>query len=440
MKRIKLLFITSLVFLSGMALELHAQPVDSLVAEALRNNPQLKALQSRIKSAEYKSETSGFLPPPTLGIEFSQVPFSKANPLNNALSQNLSFSQMFMPGGKLEAMTAAEKKNTAVISTDYDSYRLKLISDVKAKYYGIWMIEHHLALRDETKQLLENLLQAAQQLYSTGKTKYSDVLMIKAEIASNSTKADINQNELSAAIYEMNTLLGRKANDDALTVQHNWKPDSLAYRQAELEEMINNQNPDLKRMEHMIEMNKLEITANNKELIPDIMVQGMIMRMPRGMILTSQSTMDDFGMGNKTEYMYSIMASVTLPFMPWSSGKFKNKEAELNASISGLSTERDYMKQTMNSGLKTYIEKLKSADRQIKLYNEEVIPLYRQALEVQVSEFQNSRISINDVINTMQMLVMKEEDAAEFMMQHQMYIAEIEMMAGAYNNAPGNTK
>jgi len=439
MKTIKFISFTCLMLFSGIVFQTHGQSVDSLVSEALQNNPQLKALQSRIKSAEYKSETTGFLPPPTIGIEFSQIPFSKANPFTNALSQNLSVSQMFMPGGKLEAMNAAEKKNIAVVSTDYDSYKLKLIADIKSKYYEIWMIEHHLALRDETKQLLEGLLQSAQQLYATGKAKYSDVLMIKAETASNNTKAEVNQNELSAAVYEMNTLLGRSPGNDELAVQHNWKPDSLKYSPAELEEMLNNQNPDIKKMEHMIEMNKLEITANNKELIPDVMVQGMVMRMPGGMVLTSQTPMEDIGMGGKTEYMYSIMASVSLPFMPWSSGKYKNKEAELNASISGLSTERNYMKQTMSSGLNTYLKKLESSDRQIKLYDEEVIPLYRQTLQAQVTEFQNSRISINDVINTMQMLVMKEEDAAEFLMQHQMYTAEIEMMAGIYLNKPGYT-
>jgi len=38
----------------------------------------------------------------------------------------------------------------------------------------------------------------------------------------------------------------------------------------------------------MIEMNKAMITANNSELVPDLMLEGMIMRMPRGMILTSK--------------------------------------------------------------------------------------------------------------------------------------------------------
>jgi len=373
------------------------------------------------------------------GLLRIEVPFKDPNPLTNALSQNLSISQMFMPGGKLEAMNAAERKNVSIAGTDYEAFKLKLISDIKVKYYEIWMIEHHMELRDETESLLESLLQSAEQLYSTGKSKYSEVLMIKAEIASNNTKAGLYEDDLAAAVYGMNVLLGRKPDDAELAVNHNWEADTLTYNRDDLMERLNNKNPALLKMNYMIEMNKLEITANNKELIPDIMVQGMFMRMPRGMILTSQTPMEEVGMGGGTEYMYSIMASVTLPFMPWSSGRYANKEAELNASISGLSTEKNYMQNTMNSEMNSLLEKLKSSDRQISLYNNEVIPLYRQALQAQVSEFQNSRISINDVINTMQMLVMKEEEAAEFLMQHQMYLADIEMMAGVYSTGyPGS--
>jgi cobalt-zinc-cadmium efflux system outer membrane protein len=412
---------------------IHAQSVDSLIDEALRNNTQLKALKDKIKSAEYKSETVGYLPAPAIGLEFSQVPLTDPNPFSNALSQNLSISQMFMPGGKLTAMSAAEKKNVSIAGSEYDAFKLKLIADIKTKYYEIWMIEHHMELRDETRVLLKNLLQSAEQLYTTGKAKYSDVLMIKAELASNNTKTELFQDDLEAAVYEMNTLLGRDPGNTELAVQHNWEADSLKLSRDELFEKLSNKNPSLKKMKYMIEMNRLEITANNKELIPDIMVQGMVMRMPKGMIVTSQTPMEELGMG-ETEYMYSIMASITLPFMPWSAGKYANKEAELNASISGLSTEKSYMEKTMNSELNKFLEKLQSADRQLKLYKNEVIPLYRQTLDAQVIEFQNSRISINDVINTMQMLIMKEEEEAEYLMQHQMYIAEIEMMTGTNND------
>ncbi|MFO7445792.1 MAG: TolC family protein [Ignavibacteriaceae bacterium] len=425
--RILLYFFLSLLFI----LPVNAQSVDSLVNEALQNNPQLKAMQEKIKSAEYKSEGAGFLPPPTVGIEFSQIPLEDANPFTKALSQSISVSQMFMPGGKLSAMKDAERKGISVAEKEYETYRLKLRAGVKSKYFEIWMMEHHIGLRDEIIALLNNLLQSTEQLYVTGSAKYSDILMIKAELAANKTQLEVLENDISASVYEMNAILGRDLNNDELAVSHTWKTDPTAYSAEELVEVLGSSNPELQRMEEMIEMNRLQITANNKELIPDFMLQGMIMRMPQGMILTSKSPVHALdGMGD-TEYMYSIMASVTLPFMPWSSGKITAREEELTAAISGLSSEKYDMQRRMISELRGLLKKLESERKKIKLYSDEVIPLYRQALEAQVSEFQNARTSINDLINTMQMLLMKEEEMAEAQMQHEMILAEIESIAGS---------
>src|ERR1017187_4847543 len=79
--------IAVLMFVCGGAV--YAQSVDSLVNEAMRNNRQLKGLEQRIRSASYKSESVSYLPAPTLGIEFQQIPFSAPNPFNQPLSENL---------------------------------------------------------------------------------------------------------------------------------------------------------------------------------------------------------------------------------------------------------------------------------------------------------------------------------------------------------------
>ena len=129
--------IVVLIFICGGAV--YGQSVDSLVNEALMNNRQLKGLEQRVRSAGYKSESVGYLPAPTLGIEFQQVPFNNPNPFNQALSQNLSFSQMFPLGGKLSSMSEAEKQNIPIAQSDYDIAKQKLIAEVKEEYFKIWM-------------------------------------------------------------------------------------------------------------------------------------------------------------------------------------------------------------------------------------------------------------------------------------------------------------
>src|ERR1035437_8696110 len=209
------------------------------------------------------------------------------------------------------------------------------------------MNEHHAGLREDNINILKDLLGAAENSYKVNRASYSEVLLLRAELASYETDLNVLNNQVKSEVYKMNNLLGREISNADIEVQHEWKIDTLTQSSKELEDILLNNNPSLKKMGSMIKMSELEIYANNKELIPDIMVQGMVMRMPRGMILTTKTdpAMMD-GMG-QTEYMYSVMASITLPFMPWSSGRISSKEEQLQADISGLSMEKKNMQGDM---------------------------------------------------------------------------------------------
>ena len=109
-KSAKYFLILALLFIP----EIKAQSIDSLINEAIKNNPKLKSLQFKITASEKRSESVNSLPAPNFGIEFSQVPTNSINILNRANSNNFSISQMFPLGGKLNAMTEVESKNTLI--------------------------------------------------------------------------------------------------------------------------------------------------------------------------------------------------------------------------------------------------------------------------------------------------------------------------------------
>jgi outer membrane protein, heavy metal efflux system len=420
-----------MIFILLYSIPVDAQSLDSLIQEGLRNNPGLKSGERNITAAELRSRSFGYLPPPTIGVEFSQVPFSDADPLKNSLSQNLIISQMFMTGGKLSAMEEAERKRAEVVRTDLDSYRLSLIEEISKTYFDVWMMEHHIELREHNLSLLNNISSSTEQFYKVSRASYSDMVLIKAEIAANKAEIEVMENELQSMYYMLNSLLGRDDKNAEIIVKHNWEPDTSAIDNDLLEESLISENPSLQKMRRMEEMNRLEITANKKELYPDLMLQGMVMRMPRGMILTSASPVHLLdGMG-ETEYMYSIMASVTLPFVPWASGKNRYKEEELLASIEGISSERNNMELMIRSKFYSLLNSLKSKRREMLLLNNEVLPLYRQALESQLSEFQNNRNTIVNIIQTINMLLMKEEELAEVQTSHQKILAEIKNLTAA---------
>ena len=426
-KRVFIILITIFSFFENS----FAQSVDSLINEAMLNNPYLKSIEQKIYSGQYRAESVDYLPPPTLGVQFDQIPIKEINIWNSAISNSLSLSQMFPLGGKLSAMNKVELQNVEVTKRDYDSYKINLIAQIKMQYYNIWQIERKLDVQQGTIDLLNNILSSVDVSYQVNRINQADLLTIKSEVASNNAQLVILKKQREAEIYKLNKLLGRKLNSNEIVIEKSIAEDSLTYSQDELETILIDSNPSLRKMGTMIEMNKAMVNANNSELVPDLMIEGMFMRMPQGMILTSQSDISMIGMEPaSTEYMYSLMASITLPFVPWSSGKYSNKEEELLSDIKGIEYEKNNMQREMITELQTAFVKLKTAQELINLYTKEVIPSYEQAAESQLANYQNNRTNITTVIDSYRMLLMQRMNFYMAQADRQMAIAEIEMMVG----------
>ncbi len=406
---------------------LNAQPVDSLINEALKNNPKLKSLQHKIISSEKRSESVNTLPSPNFSVEFSQVPTNSFNILNRANSNNFSLSQMFPLGGKLNAMAEVERKNTLVESDNYEIYKTNLIAKIKMSYYSLWLIDKKIEIQNRNISLLNDLSNSLQSAVYTNKINQADVLTLQSEIASNETQLLILEKQREAEVYNLNKLLGRDMNSSKIIIE-DLEIASVKKSQTEYEELLSKSNPTLKKMNSMISMNEAMIEANNRELIPDLMIQAMFMRMPQGMYLTSKS---DLTMLNaKTETMYSLMFSINIPFAPWSINKYKTKEEELYAGIKSIEYEKNDMLREISSEIKSVFVKYETSVELANLYSKKIIPLYKQTAESQLTAYLNNRTNITTVIDSYRMLLMQEEKYVMAKADLQMAVAEIEMITG----------
>jgi cobalt-zinc-cadmium efflux system outer membrane protein len=410
----------------------NAQSLDSLVNEAMLYNPQLKSLNYKIKASEYSVNSADALPPPSVGLDISQIPFSSLNLINEPFSQSLVLSQMFPLGGKISAMVNVEKKNVVIQQDSYQIYRLNLIALIKMAYYNNWLVDRKIEVQQESINLLNDLLKTISNLYEINRISQADILTIKSEIALYETQLVILKNQKEAEIFKINKLLGRDLSSKEITISKELKIEPYNFSLDELEQKLADNNPDLKRMNSMLEMNKSEIIANDKEKIPDLMLQGMLMRMPRGMPLTTKTPPDMIDGKGGTDFGYGIMASITLPFMPWSIDKYEAKTQEFQTNIMSIESEKNDMQREMNSQLKSSYVKMQTSDDLIKLYSENVIPLYEKSRSSQISQYQNNQANINTVLDAGRMLLMLTMNYYMAQADYLMAIAEIEMMTGEY--------
>jgi outer membrane protein TolC len=383
MKYVKLLFAFS--FLISTAI---AQSVDSLVHEALRNNPQVKAFSYQRDATVYKASATGALPAPTIGLEFSQIPVSSANVFNDAISTNLSISQMFMLGGKLSAMSEVEKRRGNVIEQNKASYEVQLRARIKMNYYQLWLLDRQIGVQLRTIALLDELVQSMQSRVLTNRMRQADLLSIQAEVASERARLSEKRSRRFVLVNVLNSLMGR--NDLTTPVATDSVLPVIAPQATEfiLAERVKKTNPSLIAMDRMKDMNDAMIVSARKDLIPDLMVQAMVMRMPNGMILTGGSRSVDAIQQSvarmpmqKTDWMYSIMASITLPFVPWSSERSTAKAEEMRSTNLGIDAERDAMQREMIASLRSALIKYSTNDSLAQQYVTDILPLTKQSAD-----------------------------------------------------------
>jgi outer membrane protein TolC len=459
------LTLASCLMLSGNAglASAFAQPLDTLLHEAFRASPLLRSSRLQAEAAQHRALAATALPAPTLALEVQQVPVGNFNIVQNALSNNISLSQMFMFGEKRDAMQRVEEANAGSERERTRELAAALRAEFTTLYAKLWRTERQLAVYGRTVVMLTTMIEAAEQRFasrpagnqgnasggmasggkSTASTTYSDILLLRAELAAEQVKFHGFTYDRKSTLARMNALLGRTNADQAITPALDSDMtnaiETLLARTYQAREHFAKLNPALRRLSGMERVTLAEQDAVQQERLPDVMLQGMLMRMPQGMTLTTGSpmiteihggTLNVGALRERTDWMYSLMASVTLPFAPWSVGRINERQTALGLQADAVREERESMRHTALADLTEQEQMLLHTIEAVKAYTTTILPLYRQALERQMTDFQSNGVSISEMLATARLLQMKEEEYAMALAEEHTIIAKLRMMLG----------
>jgi len=418
-----------------------AQPLDSLLSEAMRNNPQLRAYAFTVQAAEHRIDAAGALPPPQAGVAVEQVQVGNFNIVNGALSNNFYASQMFMLGGKLGAMQDMERARVKNEQDRTQEFAAKLRSDITTAYAMLWRIDRQREIYASTATVLERSISVASSQVQAGRFSYTEVLRLQAEKSLALLKQTTLGNDHKTALTMLASLVGR-INTASMNIVPVLEERLFTETQVRTRlQMLTASNPTLRRMASMIAMTETERVSAGKEAIPDLMLQGMIMRMPQGMTLTATSPLFTGALEAPFEYiirapaaspdwMYSLMAQITLPFAPWSSPKYTAKEQELAALTQAQTLERENMTLMLSAQMEEQLQKMQTATQTIEILEQTVIPLYERTFDAQLAGLQSGQTSISGLLDTERMLLMKRDDVLMAREQYHLALAQLEFLLG----------
>lgn len=418
--------ISQIVFIFSLVDFIYAQPIDSLLIEALHNNLLIKSFDYKIKSSEQKI-LQQTLPAPEISLEFNQFDLNRFDIWNNSISNNITFTQMFPLGGKLKSMTELNKINIKITREQYNSRVNQIFSEISKKYYELFLVEKKIELLLKQIDLLTQNYNYYKELYTINRIPLSSLLLLKNEITTLQIDLVNLKKERKNKNVELCFLLGRNF-DDTIRIQKELTLPLLNLNDEQIKELIKS-NPNLNRMKFMLEMNKKEVESIKRELYPDLMLSGMIMQMPKGMILTTKTTNQTINQ-NRFNIMFGVMGSITLPFVPWSRKSLNAKTEEIENLTKSYEHELNNMERELSSMARQSLIRMKSNLEILSQLESETIPNFEKLFQLKLKSLEVDETSILQLIEISRMLLMEKMKYWMFYTEYLMEVSELNFLTG----------
>ncbi len=387
--------------------------LDSLITEALQNNPQLKASRFKYLSDEKKIKQVTSWEAPQIGIEFFQIPTTSfPNPLKNNMEMDYYIQQMIPFPGKLNAMGLSAANNAKMREEQFSSLKNKIIRELKTAYYELYYVQKKIKINKDNQELLKQFIEIAKKQYEVGMGKQPDIIRAQTELSS-LINDEINLYKEKRDVETMlNTILNRPPYQSFNEIEKIYE-EVPEYNYQQLLSVVLSIRPELKEMNYNIEMYKSELKASKLEFYPDIMARVMY----KNMI----DTKNDF---------WSAMVGVNIPLSLWSKDKYYGKVEENELNIKAAEEQYNSMKNMISYEVQNAIVKLGTNKNLYELNKNTIVPQAEQTLQSTLAAYKTGKTEFLMLIDAYRMLFMAKLDFYMSEMNLMQAIAQLEQAVG----------
>jgi cobalt-zinc-cadmium efflux system outer membrane protein len=338
------------VYLSAKA-QVQRLPLDSVVAR-VADNPALQALVAKASAQDAYATGAKSLDAPKISAGQYQVPYQFSP---NGGSFMIQAEQMFTNPAKLKAKEDYMKGVSKVTAEDKNYLKNQLVAQAKQYYYERVVLEKKLALLQHSQSLLEYMLKDANIRLTYGKEKLSNIYKAKADLYELDNTRDQLNNEISQKNIMLNTLMNRDKQTvfsvDTTIILNNYE--SALTDTATLA----NARSDIKSINRNIELQALNAKVEYSKRKPDFGIQA--------------AHMISYG-GYANQYI--LMASVTIPIVPWASKEYKANLKGIRYEVEELQQRKMDMLNQAQGQLASIRTDMVSKKKQIGNYQQNIIP------------------------------------------------------------------
>jgi outer membrane protein TolC len=415
-ENLKLRILIAALAIASTAVSASAQTqLDSLVALAVRNNPEIKMARYESSAAEARISPASTLPDPQLTIMAENVPsnFSLTSDEMTMFPQ-VKIMQSFPWFGKLSAAGDVEKYGYEATSDRLSAVKLRVVSELKSVYGQIYSTEKSIEYLEYKRQLLQSVVKVAEQLFAVGQVPQQDVFRATAELTMVQSDIITMHSMLADQEAKLGALLGQNS-------PYSVKVDTLQLPQLSsltaLEADLGNGNPELKQIKNVELAAKAKILFARKDAVPDVNV-GFSYGY-RGALMPD---------GTKALNMMNFEVGMSLPIF-------------FGARQQKMIDEADFMQRAaqeqygtaevgLYSQLRSIYADAKANSELIPLYSKELIPQYEATYNSSLSSYSVGKTSFAMLIDNLTTLINTKIELTKIESAYFSASAEISKLVG----------
>ena len=176
-----------------------------LEAMALANNPTLGQAEAGVEAARGRARQAGTWPNPVVGYVGEEI----ARGETIRWGEHGAFAeQTVLLGGKLRLSRAVFEREIAQAEALQDVQRLRVVSSVRALFYGVLTTERRVEVLERLAQLVTEAMTVSRQLFNVGLSDRPDVLGSDIEARRVQLMLTAAKNALNAARAQLATVVG----------------------------------------------------------------------------------------------------------------------------------------------------------------------------------------------------------------------------------------
>jgi outer membrane protein TolC len=404
------------LYAQGRSAQSASSALGALVAEALQNNPELRAAAKEIEAANQRVRPAGALEDPMLEAGFINLPIQPLRFNREDMTMKmLGLSQKLPYPGKRALREQLAAKDAETLGHGLRETRNRLVREVKLAYFDLALTDATVRLLARNRQILEQFMRIAESRYAVGQATQAEVLKAQSQLGRMSEELLRMERERPVTEAELVRLLGRRGNALPVEAELPGLRDTALNLEA-LQQAALSERPQLLGLQSAIERSAKALELARKEKEPDFDVRFSYGQREKDLA------------GTPRQDVMSFTVAMNLPV--WRKDKIEPRIAEAQAMREQALELQQAQQNEVLAKLRQQVAFTEQSRKSVHLYETAILPQARLAVEAALAAYQVSRVDLLMLLDSQMSLYSYEISRARELINFNKALAEIELLAG----------